>query len=67
MIRETIKAANEELGKEIDQLAEKLLSGSCSSYEHYKHLCGRIQGLRQAQEINQQALQRTMNHDDDDD
>lgn len=66
MIRETIKAANEEMDKEVGLLAEKLLSGSCSSYDHYKHLCGRIQGLRQAQEINKQALQRTMDHDDDD-
>ena len=32
-------------------IAETVTSGGCNTYDHYQHLVGRLEGLREAEEV----------------
>jgi hypothetical protein len=44
------------LKREEKTLLETLGRGACSSFDHYKLLTGKVQGLQEAQEILKQGL-----------
>lgn len=51
---------------QVESTTEALISGKAKDYAEYREMCGRIRGLRYAQQANNDLAKRYRDGDDDD-
>lgn len=64
MESKVLSIANEKLNEHIKNLVEVLSGGGAKSYDHYKELCGKIQGFQTAQYELGDLVRRLKENDD---
>lgn len=59
-----LSIANEKISEHIKNLVDVLSGGGAKSYDHYKELCGKIQGFQTAQYELGDLVRRLKENDD---
>jgi len=65
MNSKVIDIANAKIDEHIKNLVDVLSGGGAKSYDHYKELCGKIQGFQTAQLELGDLVRRLKENDDD--
>lgn len=64
MIQEFAQTLRKQLNDDIEHLRDSAGDGECRSFEDYKHLTGRIQGLLQARKFLNDLAKKAQQHDE---
>lgn len=63
---DVFEVLQKDIDDQINMISESLAAGHAKDYAEYREMCGRIRGLRYAQQAND-ALARRLREGDDDD
>ena len=60
-----LEVLNKKLDEHVKQLVDVVSGGGAKSYDHYKELCGKIQGFQTAQYELADLVRKTKEYEDD--